>query len=330
MNQLKAGHEKILQHIDHLITQSWLTDSQKSWPRFLFHFTDITNAKNILADGFLFSRARLQKSGKLTTDIASPEIIKSTADKWKTFVRLYFRPLTPMQYSIEGFRSKVNIKYDAHCPVPVIFVFDAKKILTLQPTLFSNGNLRAEGVQVGNSVDFYKSLPFRMIYHHASLQHLSDGEKRSVIFHRHAEVIIPNSLDLSNLKFILCRSRAEFETLIQLLPIGSRPTWKNKIRIASSLFFSEWVYIKKVFLSSSSIIFHFSPSSESYPFHARSEIKEIKTDKTYFWEEKAFKAEGKLEFNLSNLSHPGHYRISFYLDDCLAYRNIYQGESELF
>jgi hypothetical protein len=228
MNQLKPGREKILQHIEYLIDQSWLTDSQKFWPRFLFHFTNITNAKDILADGFLFSRAQLQKSGKLITDIASPEIIKSTADKWKSFVRLYFRPLTPMQYSIEGFRSKVNIKYDAHCPVPVIFVFDAKEILTLQPTRFSNGNLRAEGVQVSDSADFYLSLPFKMIYHDASLQHLSDGEKRSVIFHRHAEVIIPGSLALSN------------------------------------------------------------------------------------------------------LSHPEHYRVSFYLDNQLAYLNIFRGESEIF
>jgi hypothetical protein len=60
------------------------------------------------------------------------------------------------------------------------------------------------------------------------------------------------------------------------------------------------------------------------------EIEEIKTNKTYFWEEKAFKAEGKLEFNLSNLSHLEHYRVSFYLDNQLAYRNIFRGEFEIF
>jgi hypothetical protein len=169
-----------------------------------------------------------------------------------------------------------------------------------------------------------------MIYHNTSLQHLNEGEKRSVIFHRHAEVIIPDSLNLSNLKFILCRSRAEFETLIQLLPIESRPTWKNKIRIAPSLFFSKWVYIEKVFLSSSSIIFHFNPSAESYPLHARMEIEEIKSAQKYLWEERRFRAEKTMVFNRPGQSPSEHYKVSFYLDNQLAYRNIYQGESELF
>jgi len=92
MNQVKPGYERIRQHINYLSGQSWLADSQKFWPRHLFHFTDVTNAKNILTEGFLFSREQLQKKGKLKTDIASPDIIKVTADKWKNFVRLYFSP----------------------------------------------------------------------------------------------------------------------------------------------------------------------------------------------------------------------------------------------
>ena len=33
------------------------------WPRFAYHYTDITNAVSILSSGFIFSRLDAQKSG---------------------------------------------------------------------------------------------------------------------------------------------------------------------------------------------------------------------------------------------------------------------------
>jgi len=69
---------------------------------------------------------------------------------------------------------------------------------------------------VDDSVDFYLSLPFDKIYHDSGLSRFSES-KKSIIFHRHAEVIVPEALDLSSLSYIICRSRAEFETLINLL-----------------------------------------------------------------------------------------------------------------
>lgn len=98
MNQLKPGYEKIKKQIEYLIEQPWLADSQKHWPPHLFHFTNIDNAVSILSDGFLLPRSELEKKGKLKTDIASPGIISETLSEWKNFVRLYFRPRTPMQY----------------------------------------------------------------------------------------------------------------------------------------------------------------------------------------------------------------------------------------
>ncbi|MCP5054291.1 MAG: DUF4433 domain-containing protein, partial [bacterium] len=122
------------------------------------------NAKKILADGFLYSREQLERERQILTDIASPRIIGTTSPKWKKYIRLYFRPRTPMQYSNEGIRPKDKLEYGAHCPVPVVFVFDAPGLLTLPETEFSNGNLRAKDVMVDDSVDFYLSLPFNKIY----------------------------------------------------------------------------------------------------------------------------------------------------------------------
>ena len=166
------------------------------------------------------------------------------------------------------------------------------------------------------------------------MSRLDKSDKKSIIFHRHAEVIVPGELDLSSLKYIICRSQAEYETLIHLLPQQTRLEWRNKIFVDSRalLFFCEWVFIRKASLSSSSINLHFDQSSqESYasPFNARLEIIEVKTNKKYIWEQKDFKARETLEFNLSNLDCPDHYEVSFFLDDNLAYRNTYIDQQEI-
>lgn len=71
----------------------------------------------------LLFRSKLEKNGSMAVDIASQKVIKSTASKWKDFVRLYFRPRTPMQYRNEGFRPKNQRELESHCPVPIIFKY---------------------------------------------------------------------------------------------------------------------------------------------------------------------------------------------------------------
>lgn len=329
----KVGCEKISKHIQSLIEQHWLTDSQKFWPRFLFHFSDITNAVKILKDGRLFSRALLQKKEGLKKDIASSEIIERTNPKWKEFVRLYFRPRSPMLYCIEGVRPPESFEYNAHCPVPIYFVFDAEKILSLQSTCFSNGNLSYEDVQTGDTVDFYLSLPFNIIYHDASLSHLAKDERKPYKFHRHAEVIIPESLELTYLKFVVCRSRAEFETLINLLPTEASNKWRNKIGIAKRdwFFYCLWLFVENVFLDDSFINFNFSlPAQIQHTYHARCDIEDFATGIRHTWQSSDFKAVKNLRVDLKNLGHPQHYKVSFYLDQHLVYQNIFKKELDVF
>ncbi len=330
MNQLKIGSEKILQHIENLSNKIGLAESQRFWPHHLFHFTDITNAINILTDGYLYPRNRLKHAGKFSTDIACPDIIDNTPDKWKDFVRLYFRPRTPMLYRIEGFRPKGNLPLGAHCPVPIFFLFEAKKILTSKDTRFSNGNLAATGVEVDDSVEFYLKLPFNKIYHDVSLFQFSENDKNSIKFHRHAEIIVPEKLDLSALKLIYCRSRAEFETLIHLLPPEKWEQWKNKIGVArrNLLFFSQWVYVEKVNLDSSSIEFCFNPSRLSSPFHAEVSLTKIARNKLWSMVYPALNTEERLSVDISHLEHPNYYAVSLKLDGHIAYSSVYNKESE--
>lgn len=322
----KPDADKIIAHIELIKRQQWLAPYQRGWPDYLFHFTDISNAVKMLQEGMLFSRSELEKRKSPITDIASPEIISSTPSEWKGYVRLYFRPRTPMQYRNEGFRPiRQRELGGAHCPVPIVFIFDAKNILTNKKTKFSDGNLAA-GAAVGEDSNFFLSIPFQKVYHDESI---GENEKRNIIFHRHAEVIIPDSLDLSNLKFIWCRSQAEFETLVHLLPNSK---WMNKIGIGNraGLFNARWSFVEKVDLSPTIITFTFNPSQTPGPFFAKITVEELETKTHYFWENKEFFAAGTKTFNLSNMTHPEFYSIELSLDNQLAYKNIYIDVSEVF
>ena len=181
----------------------------------MFHFTDINNAANILSEGLIWSRAELEK--KEFFDIASSEILSKTDEtdeEVKKYARLYFRPRSPMQYRNEGIRVVNNIQLDAHCPVPVYFLFEAIPILEKEDTEFSNGNLASSYSTRDKSVDFYMQIPFNKVYHDKSLFGIDEIERYEIKRNRSAEVLIPKCLDLTYLREICCRSQAEYETLI--------------------------------------------------------------------------------------------------------------------
>jgi ssDNA thymidine ADP-ribosyltransferase, DarT len=160
----KKDSNKIKEHIARLKGQPWLGPARSRWPDYLFRFDDITSVAKILNKGTLLSRERAIADGLMGMDCASPDVIAHTADKWKRYVRLYFRPRTPMQYNIEGIRPKDRFVQGAHCPVPVVMLFDSVEILTRADTQFSKGNLAA-GAAVGDDARFFAGIPFKEVYH---------------------------------------------------------------------------------------------------------------------------------------------------------------------
>lgn len=154
---MKSWANAIEAHIQHwsarLGNLSW-------WPRYLYHFTDVQNAANILQTGYLYSRHEAQRQGMMTVDNASPTVIQQTLAEHYQYVRLYFRPRTPTQYLNEGIRPLSQRELGgAHCPVPVFFCFDALSVLSQSETLFSNGNMGSNRVEYDNSRDFFLSIP---------------------------------------------------------------------------------------------------------------------------------------------------------------------------
>jgi hypothetical protein len=284
----KVDANKIMSFLDDLASQEWIRGSSRYWwPNFVFHFSDIRNIVDILKSGKILSRNALQKDKGIPIDCASPIVIGQTPVDEKSYVRLYFRPRTPTQYHMEGIRPKGLLKLGgAHCPVPVFLLLDSKELLSRQNCMFTNGNLGSTRHQKGSSYEFLSNLPFRKIYHVGSF----NPDEHEIIFHRNAEVIFPDELDLNALRYIVCRSAAEMDTLIHLLPLEIWQNYKDKILVEGKLDLYElrWNFIERVDLSEELIIFTFSPDTNCKgPFEAQIELIDKSTGKNYSgkWED---------------------------------------------
>ncbi len=313
----KPDKEGIEQFIDELQTKSWL-GSRKWWPKYLFHFTDIDNAVKIISDGYLQSRATLESKKGMPHDNASKEIISQTDERYKNKVRLYFRPKTPTQYRNEGFRAKQDLKLNANCPVPVYFMFSSKELLTLDGTQFSDGSLaRHSNVNVGNDLDFLINIPFKEIYHNTPLI----DNKDEIINRRQAEVMINEPLELDSLKYIVCRSEAEKETLLYLL--GSTPD-NLVIKVSNSFFNNRWTFIRKVNLKSNEFILYFNKDTESKGlFHLEIKLLDCLSNEILpSYIENSFDV-SKNPMGLGWGNDLTNYNIEVYLDNHIAFAGSY-------
>ncbi|MDE2939407.1 MAG: DUF4433 domain-containing protein [Chloroflexota bacterium] len=221
----EAEIEAIRQHLANLRRAKWMDVARQLWPAHLFHSTDINNAVSILRSGQLLSRAEAEESGRLAVDIASRDVISQTDPRWKKYVRFYFRPRAPTQYRNEGFRPSQSQELQSHCPVPVYLIFDALSVISRADSHFTDGNAGAAASNPSNEVNYLKQIPFNLVYHDSAFP---PEERYKIVYHRNAEVMVPKRIGLESLRFIGCRSSAEYETLLHLLSPGVRSRWVDK------------------------------------------------------------------------------------------------------
>lgn len=186
------------------------------WPRFAFHYTDLTNAVSILSSGRLYSRTRAEALGLMHNDNASRQVIDMTQTEATASVRFYFRPLTPTQYYNEGFKHP-DLRYaqdpNANVPVPIFLLFDLEKLLTMRDVKFSEHPQSGYGSHLCSGVDEYKKFHFDHIYSKGYVENFDQVKK-----YRHAEILYPGSFEINTcLQAILCRNYVEQTTLLNLL-----------------------------------------------------------------------------------------------------------------
>lgn len=200
------------------------------WPRYAYRFDDVVTIAEILRNGSLLSRSECKRRGIQHRDQANSQIIENTPHL-HTFARLFFRPRTPTQYRMEGIhpRDEVARHNGAHCPVPVFLLFSSVDVLTRAGVLFTNGSPTRRGQYLaGEDVDFLRQIPFATVYHEGGMG--SDPARKSeIMLRRHAEILVPDELDLDGLQHVVCRTEPERQTLIHLLGEDA-PPWIDKIR----------------------------------------------------------------------------------------------------
>ena len=261
----------------------------------------------------------------MRVDIAAPDIIDHTDAEWQDYVRLYFRPRTPTQYLNEGFRPVSRLQLGAHCPVPVYLLFDAYQVLSRQDSLFTEGNLAA-GAQPKQDIDELSKMPFELIYHDTVL---GPQEVRKVVFHRNAEVLIPQRLHLRDVRHVFCRSQAEYETLRNLLPPRAWDRWADKVGVVPrlNLLHGKWSFVEQVELADDQVLFRFNQATTTPgPFAARGHIavRSATGSRRYPWKDDEFMARDTLDLSLNNAGNPHDYSISLYLDDHLAFEGRHE------
>jgi hypothetical protein len=290
------------------------------WPSLLFHHAPVQNAVGIIQLGEI--RSRRASEGQRPLDIAGAGVIDHR-QRAHDFTRLYFRPRTPTQFHIEGIRRPNECHYGAaaHAPVLVMFALDAKSILTMPTTRFSDINMQRDEARDGDTDAFFGTIDFSKVYHEGSFR----GDA-SIANHRAAEVLCQSPLALvQHLKWIVCRSEAERETLVHMAGPNGRLL---RPRIITSddgkVFEKKYAFVEKVYASPEGISFNLSPRHDSAPLKVRVEVHgangELVFDETYP-ELAARSANGRGWISRVALKD-GLHRAQIHIDDHLAYQNL--------
>lgn len=303
----------------------------KWWPKYVYHYTDINNAINILEDGKIYSRNKAVN--RMINENAGLEILNHTEDEIFDYVRFYFRPKTPTQYRNEGFIPQDCKQYNnSNVPVPIFFVFEAKDMLAMEKTKFSEIALANTGSHLTNDINDFRKFDFRKIYSGGGYK----GENLTP--YRRAELVIPDECDLRFLKHIWCRSSAEYASLRTMLKERNiYDRYKNIIGVKeydSGLFFKEGLYVSHVNLSinKAEILYintHLvNDSNVDIKYVIQVGNKKIESKTVHV-------LQSRIDFSRSEIQNlikqnNGEYIFQIFFDNCLVYFNKYSGaESDL-
>jgi hypothetical protein len=191
--------------------QSPFYPHRHKWPSRLFHHSPLENAVKIILDGNL--RSRDDPKNLREKDVAAETVIGYRQHAHRS-VRLYFRPRTPTQYHIEGIRKLGECKFgdNAHAPILIMFVLDARRVLTKSGIQFCDRNMQSGSAFPDDTLEYFENIPFEKVYHEGGT-----GGDATIIAHRCAEVLAHSPLPLAeSLQWIYCRSNAERQTLLHL------------------------------------------------------------------------------------------------------------------
>ena len=128
------------------------------WPQYLFHTTYVSNAADIIRNGYLSARSELENFH----DVANQGALNAYTGS-HSYARLYFRPKNGYHIKTEGIKCLSDPYRQANQnSIPVNFLFDLPKVLTLPGVKFTQGNIqRSQNCELDGDEEF-NSLFFQL------------------------------------------------------------------------------------------------------------------------------------------------------------------------
>lgn len=301
-------------------TQTLQLGPRQWWLDYAFHFTDVQNAVGILTEEKLLSRGEAVARSLMKVENADREIIHRSAHRTANFARLYFRPRTPTQWNNEGCRPEGHRPRNAHCPVPIFFLFDLATVLIQEGVLFSNGQAASPSVVLGGGAAALRNMNWKDIYSSGSMG-TDPSRIGDLKFYRMAEILVPDELGLDALSHVVCRTGPERTTLLSLLSPEARAKWRSKIRLngRAELYEGHWTYVQDVTWTADTVVIMFNPSWEPAPFKVRATITNPSDNRSFeYATDRSFQAgNNRLRLKIPVAMETAH--VTVWLDRCLVY-----------
>ena len=216
-----------------------LKKQRSNWAGYVYHFTHLTNALEIIKNRQIASRNLAMKGAKFSD--AAGSVVNRRHDA-HDYARFYFRPQTPTQFYNECLgKDYLSDKYDQalnlglpKCPIPVFFKFSIDEILNNQfeKCFISNGNLQTNWARIGALSEMYNMFDFEDVY--STIDSTSDGNWKTYINKSQQEFLVREQFDFADIYNyeILVRNRSDLWQLKSLLK--DYPNVVRKIRIADN------------------------------------------------------------------------------------------------
>ncbi|WP_296622588.1 DarT ssDNA thymidine ADP-ribosyltransferase family protein, partial [Marivirga sp.] len=232
-----------------------LKKQRSPWSGYVYHFTHLTNAVEIINKRQIVSRNKALKATKFSDAAGS---VVNRRDDAHEYARFYFRPQTPTQFYNEclgkdhesgrygwakdyygNWQEKWKSDFPKaldlglpKCPIPVFFKFDLREILYFQSNrcFVSNGNLQTNWAQIGSLSEMYNRFDFDDLY--STIKTTSDGDWRTYMNKSQQEFLVKDEFDFSNINNyeILVRNNSDLAQLRHHLK--GQPEIISKTRVA--------------------------------------------------------------------------------------------------
>lgn len=186
---------------------------------YVYHFTHMFNAIEVIRTRKILSRKRANELGLLKYDAAGSVVHRSS--KAHPYARFYYRTGTQTQFYNECLGKQRNTKYYQSalgnglpmCPMPVFFKFDLQEVLSKRAKLcsYSTGNLQTNWANVYKVIDDPYNIDAVHLYSHNNYDKVVREKKQQ-------EFLVENEFDFSDINDyqIICYDREEAEILRSL------------------------------------------------------------------------------------------------------------------